>query len=56
MENSTLVCFETIPVFIVVTPVTQLEGAVLAKHPHFFQSFNVTTQVYSIIEKSKTSW
>lgn len=36
MENSTHVCFETIPVFIVVTPVTQLERAVLAKHPHFF--------------------
>lgn len=36
MENSTHVCFETIPVFIVVTPVTQLERAVLAKHPRFF--------------------
>lgn len=41
MENSAYVCFETIPVFIVVTPVTQLERAVLAKHPHFCQSFNV---------------
>lgn len=45
MENSTHVCFEAVPVFIVVTPVSELEQAALAKHPHFFQSFNVTTQV-----------
>lgn len=42
MEISTHVCFEMIPVFIIVTPVTQLKQALLAKHPHFsvFQSNN----------------